>query len=67
MNATERAATISLATRLHACCTDEQARLAFSDAVMDGAPLAVVVEAMSEWCETHAADVQRIQSAAVTP
>lgn len=60
VTAAERAAVIAMATRLQYCATDEQARLAFSDAVLDGAPFAVVVEAMQEWCEQHAADVQRV-------
>lgn len=55
---TERRATFSLLTRLSGCCTDAQARLAFSDAVIDGAPFDAICEAMREWTETHAVDVQ---------
>lgn len=58
MTPTERAAVLSLALRLQHCATDAQARVAFADAIDAGAPFDAVIDAMQEWCETHAADVQ---------
>lgn len=60
MTPAERAAIISLATRLSACCTDEQARLAFSDAAIEGVPFDALIDAMEAWVAGHAADVQVI-------
>lgn len=62
----QRAATDAMKDRLDNCATDAQARVAFADAIDAGAPFDAVIDAMREWCETHAADVQRVQSAAVT-
>lgn len=58
MTRTESRAVRSMVLRLQHCCTDAQARLAFSDAVIDGAPFDAICQAMREWTETHAVDVQ---------
>jgi hypothetical protein len=60
MTPTEARAVRSMALRLQNCATDEQARLVFTDSLEAGAPFDSVIDAMREWCETHAADVQTI-------
>lgn len=62
MTGAERAAVLSLGVRLQNCTTDAQARLAFSDAVIDGAPFDHVIDAMTEWADTHPANVQTVSS-----